>query len=115
MEDTIKTFQENSTNKILADKVIQLCCAKFDTNEKMVKSKSRKQLFVYTRHAAAYVIFNYSMGQFTLSEIGGYLGKRDHSTMIYAVNKCQERMNENPDYKEAIEDIIARLKTSENE
>ena len=42
--------------------------------------------------------------------IGEYFGGRDHSTVIYALNKITKRMNTDYKFKETIEDIIKNVK-----
>jgi chromosomal replication initiator protein len=41
----------------------------------------------------------------SLEEIGGYFGGRDHSTVLYGVQKIDKRSKEDP----AVQDLLSRL------
>ncbi len=55
-----------------------------------LKSKTRKQELVKTRHIAMYL--SQKMTKSTLSEIGSFYGGRDHSTVINAIKNIEDRL-----------------------
>jgi chromosomal replication initiator protein len=46
----------------------------------------------------------------SLEEIGGFFGGRDHSTVIYAVEKIAQRMAEDPRCKESVDSLLGKLR-----
>lgn len=52
-----------------------------------LKSKSRSKEITIARHIAMYMA--YYLAKATLAEIGNYFGKRDHTSVIHAVNKIK--------------------------
>jgi chromosomal replication initiator protein len=52
-----------------------------------LKSKTRSKEITIARHIAMYMA--YYLAKSTLAEIGNYFGKRDHTSVIHAVNKIK--------------------------
>ena len=89
------------------DLVIRLVCEKLKVNREDVLSRSRKADFVGARTIIFYILCKY--GDSTLKEIGRMFGK-DHSTIIYARDTCQDYMDINKKYKRKVDLIIDAIK-----
>lgn len=66
-------------------------------------SKKKKSTYSYPRHLAMYMARNFT--DLSFKEIGYIFGDRDHSTVIYAINKVEELMKENKDVNRDINNI----------
>ena len=45
----------------------------------------------------------------SLEEIGGWFGGRDHSTVLYAVDRIGARMQTEDDCRQSVEELLGRL------
>lgn len=59
---------------------------------KQLKSKSREMAFVKARQEAAYRM-NSELG-YSLKQIGNLLGKRDHTTILHAINRHKKNLTQ---------------------
>lgn len=44
-----------------------------------------------------------------MKAIGEEFGTRDHSTVVYALQKVEQRMNQDPSFKGLVQDIIKNI------
>ncbi len=72
-----------------------------------IQSKRRTQTISTARHVAMYLARNHTTH--SLQEIGGYMGGKDHASVLYAVRKVETRILEDPRFKELIQKMIADL------
>ncbi len=72
-------------------------------------SKSRKQHIMHARHTA--IFLSKELTNHSLSSIGEYFGKRDHSTVINSCKKFEELIGDKPDIHKQYEVILTRLST----
>lgn len=66
-------------------------------------SKKKKSIYSYPRHLGMYIVRNFT--DLSFKEIGYLFGDRDHSTVIYAINKIEKSMMENKDVNIDIDNI----------
>jgi len=76
-----------------------------ETND--LTSKGRRQELVGPRQIAMYLIRDLTAHSFP--EIGAFFGGRDHSTVLYAVKKITERIDDDADLSKAVADIRSML------
>lgn len=69
--------------------IINIMCNSFNVSHRDITSKSRIQYLTRIRHITAY--FLKQKTSLTLFEIGNLLGGRDHSTVIYSIDKVNNR------------------------
>ena len=89
-----------SKEKIGAKKLISLIEDVFDSS---VTANNRLQNTVFARKAAAYILKNHT--RLSLSEIAGFIGVKDHSTVIYNIKTAGDLMFTEDWYKEKIVEI----------
>ena len=75
----------------------------FNISTSDILSKKKKSLFSYPRHMAMYMARNYT--DLSFKEIGYLFGDRDHSTIIYAINKIEKSIKENKEVRKDINNI----------
>jgi chromosomal replication initiation ATPase DnaA len=71
--------------------IMQITANHFGTTVVMLKQKTRKQEIVEARQTAMALIKNNT--GLSLKTIGFLFGKRDHSTVIHALNAVQDRLD----------------------
>lgn len=82
--------------EVTVNKIIEHIAKQFGVREDEIKSESRSANVTVARQIAMYVIKEVTI--LTLKEIGSYFGK-NHSSVIYALDKAEEKMKEDPKTK----------------
>jgi chromosomal replication initiator protein len=72
-----------------------------------IRGKKRKAELVLARHISMYLI--HKLLKKTLEEIGEYFDKRDHSTVIHAIDKMRKRIKEEGSFSQLIYEIESTL------
>lgn len=72
-----------------------------------LKSKTRAKDITIARHIAMYMA--YYMAKATLAEIGNFFGKRDHTSVIHAVNKIKAMHKSDPVLSKTLYEIECML------
>lgn len=72
-----------------------------------LKSKTRSKEITIARHIAMYMA--YYMAKATLAEIGNYFGKRDHTSVIHAVNKIKSLQKTDQNISKSLYEIECTL------
>jgi chromosomal replication initiator protein len=75
-----------------------------------IRSSKHSAQVSRARQMAMYIIRNVT--QMSMAAIGEEFGGRDHSTVVYAVNKIEKTMTTNHHLKNTVEDIIKNVKSS---
>jgi chromosomal replication initiator protein len=75
-----------------------------------IRSKKRSAPISQARQVAEYVMR--TITQLPMQTIGDEFGARDHSTIVYAVQKVEERMELDSAFRNMVNDIIKNI--SEN-
>jgi len=72
------------------DKILALVCSHYELDVEEVKSASRKRPVSEARQIAMYLTRAHT--KFSLNDIGRRIGKRDHTTVLYACNEVENQM-----------------------
>lgn len=75
-----------------------------------MKSKKRTQNIAFPRQIAMYL--SREITDLSLPQIGEKFGGRDHTTVIHAHNKIQEKYDEDNDFTNVIDKLTEKIKTS---
>jgi chromosomal replication initiator protein len=87
--------------------ILNLVTAHFDVKLSELQSKKRTNAIAYPRQIAMYLARQIT--RHSLEEIGGFFGGRDHSTVIYAVEKVGQLMAEDAEARAIVEGFLVRL------
>jgi chromosomal replication initiator protein len=87
--------------------ILALVTQHFDVKLSELQSKRRTNAVVLPRQVAMYLARRIT--RHSLEEIGGYFGGRDHSTVLYAVDKVGLLVQEDPALREVVDGFLARL------
>ncbi|HOT43329.1 MAG TPA: chromosomal replication initiator protein DnaA [Spirochaetota bacterium] len=102
-------FDVDSNKMVSIGDIINKVSEKFDVSQEDLKSKSRHSRIIQPRFIGMYLARD--LAGMTTTDIGKEFGDRDHSTVINACNKIMEDMNNDPEFKELINDLIIELKS----
>lgn len=75
------------------EEIVKAVCHHFSLNPDVLRSPSRTKETVLARQVAAYLLRN--LGQTSLSKIGDLLGGRDHTTVLYGIEKIEKELTQN--------------------
>jgi len=89
---------------ISIEKIFALTKYMFGIGEMDLKSRKNDKKTNYARQFAAYLLIEKS--NFSTSQAGKLLGNRNHSTIIYSVNKIKKELSKNVQLKAEIEKSI---------
>ncbi|MEX2502958.1 MAG: chromosomal replication initiator protein DnaA [Trueperaceae bacterium] len=96
-----------SETSLTMPEILRVTAKRFGVEPDDVLSKGRRQELVVPRMVAMYLIRE--MTSHSFPEIGQFFGGRDHSTVMYAVHKIQERIEDEPTLAKAVSDVRGQL------
>jgi chromosomal replication initiator protein len=101
-------FSDNRSNTTLSIDSINKCvCQYFKINSAELNSKSRARKYSEPRQIAMYLCRKYAKR--TFPEIAAAFGGKDHTTVMYAINKIEREIHTSPTLKKYVEDIQQML------
>lgn len=103
MRDVLKT----NSSKITIDDIVRVTTKKFNVKLSDLQSKKRNQSITLPRQICMYVAKKHT--PLSLQEIGGYFGGRDHTTVIYAIDKITKAMKNNEQLYQNVSDVMIKL------
>ena len=107
IEATSNLLKENG-KVITAENVIKSVCNYFNIKIADIKSNKKLKEFVEPRQIAMYLIRTYT--ELSFPEIGDKFGGKDHSSIIYAVNKVKKNLKNNEGLEKTLNNIIKIIK-----
>lgn len=113
IEDVEAFFSEknkNTTTKITPADVIRAVCSFYHVKQSHLKGIKRKQSLVLPRQVAMYLLRKQL--QMKLEEVAFHLKRKDHTTVIHAVEKIEGLIMKNPNLKQDIINITQNLFSS---
>ena len=102
-------FDEESSRKVTLNDILNKVSEMYNISIEDIISKSRQSKIVMPRFVAMYL--TRKLTDMTVSDIGKQFGDRDHSTVLNAINKVEQEITKDADFKEHIDGIIAELKS----
>ena len=90
--------------------IVSLVTECFNVKVSELQSKRRTNSITFPRQIAMYIARQVT--RHSLEEIGGFFGGRDHSTVIYAVEKIAQLMTEDPTCRERVDTLIEKLRST---
>jgi chromosomal replication initiator protein len=110
--DTARRYLREHTDEdpspLDAADIIEQVADYFRLSEDDLLSRSRKQKVAKARQIAMYLCRELTEDSY--AHIGTRFGGRDHSTVIHAYRKIEEKVEENPDLQEDVSTLQSRLR-----
>ena len=92
---------------ITVERIINEVARTMNVTAEDIRSTKRSSPISQARQVAAYVVR--SITGLPMKAIGEEFGTRDHSTIVYAVQKVEARMQKDPSFKGMVNDIIKNI------
>ncbi|MCL2109829.1 MAG: chromosomal replication initiator protein DnaA [Oscillospiraceae bacterium] len=92
---------------VTVEKIINEVAGIYNVTNDEIRSQSRSAQISTARQVAIYVI--HRITGLSYSAIGKEFGGRDHSTIVYAINKVKAVLKRDSNYRDTIEDIIRNM------
>jgi chromosomal replication initiator protein len=94
--------------RVTSDLVVSVAAEYFDVSAEEICSASRSRPLVTARQTAMYLCRE--LTDLSLPKIGERFGGRDHSTVIFAVNKIRQQMQERESSFEQVRELTTRIR-----
>ena len=108
-EQVLKDIISPNEKKIITpETIINMVAEQFDITPADIVGNKRSSKIVYPRQIAMYLCR--TMLDIPLTQVGTYIGNRDHTTVIHGINKIQDEL----ETSEQTQKIIATLKKKLN-
>jgi chromosomal replication initiator protein len=103
-KEVLKNFIKSEEATITIDSIQKKVSSYFDLKPKDLRSKRRLKQFVVPRQIGMYLARKLTHS--SLIEIGEKFGGKDHSTVIHSIKKIEEKINNDPNTKGVVADLI---------
>lgn len=95
---------------ITVERIITEVARTMQVTPEDIRSNKKSAAISSARQVAEYVVRHIT--SLPMKEIGTEFGGRDHSSIVYAIQKVEERMASNPSFKGLVNDIIKNISDS---
>ncbi len=106
LKDIIDKDQKNT--EVSTAKIQKIVADYYHVQIDDLKSKKRHKKIVFPRHLAMYL--TRKLTDKSTTSIGNEFGGRDHTTVMYACNVIQDKINEDPYFQNILDKIIEKIK-----
>ncbi|MCM8781989.1 MAG: chromosomal replication initiator protein DnaA [Candidatus Omnitrophica bacterium] len=107
-KEVLKDMILEGEKKVTIDLIQKKVSEYFDIKLSDMKSKKRNKTVAYPRQIAMYL--SRRLTDYSLPEIGGFFGGRDHATVIHAYEKIDNELKVRSGLKDLIDKIIHSIK-----
>ena len=98
---------DNQPVTVTVDRIISEVARSMMVKPEDIRSQKRSAPISQARQVAEYVMRNVT--GLPMQSIGDEFGARDHSTIVYAIRKVEERMEKDSVFKNTVNDIIKNI------
>jgi len=103
LKDLIKIEEKEPT----PEEIIKTVARFFNVRATDIKGKKKNSSIVLPRQIAMFIMRKKT--KLSLPEIGEYFGGKDHSTVIYSINKIESLLKEEKKVQEGVEFLLKKL------
>jgi chromosomal replication initiator protein len=101
-------FADRRQSNISIEIIQRVTAEEFHLFPNDLKGKKRTQSIVYPRQLAMYIVRE--LTEYTTTEIGQAFGGRDHTTVMHACQKMEDRIRSDPSMESTIQSLIRAIK-----
>ena len=106
-EDVLKNLTRPDTGETTVGTIQKVVSSHFNIKISDIKSNRKQKKVVLPRQICMYLARR--LTKLSFPEIGSHFGGKDHSTIIYAVNKIKKQINKDKTIKNTVDNIINQL------
>ncbi len=103
-------LNDNQPVPVTVERIIAEVARTCSVTPQDIRSTKRAAQISSARQSAVYIVRDIT--QMPMAAIGLEFGGRDHSTIVYAIQQVEAKMQSNPKYRAMIEDIIKNIRDS---
>ena len=107
-QNVLRGMLSSGAKSISIDLIQKKVAGFFGIDESEMKTKKRSRAVSYPRQVAMFL--SRELTKFSLPDIGGFFGGRDHSTVLHACDKISREMKESDHTKGVIEKLTGMIK-----
>jgi chromosomal replication initiator protein len=100
-------FKDKSDILPSSDVIIREVCKFYGIEENALRGQSRVKDTAVARQVAMYLIR--AQTNLSLNDVGREFGNRDHTTVLHAIKRVEERMKDDADLREIVKDIKSNI------
>jgi len=104
LKDMVLEDEVNVTVELIQKRVVEY----FNIRLSDIKGKKRNRTIVYPRQVAMYLARD--LTDYSLPEIGGFFGGRDHTTVLHACDKLSRELKKNKNTKDLLGRLVVMIK-----
>lgn len=108
-KEILKNIITENSKEVTIDKIQKIVAEHYQLKVADIKSQKRLKNIVLPRQIAMYISRN--MTSLSYPEIGEKFGGKDHSTIIHAIKKIQEKMSNDMGLKLTVEKLMEKMST----
>lgn len=109
-QEALKDYIGADAQRIITiPRIIDIVCERYNIRTEDIRSKKKPKEIAYPRQIAMYLCRK--LTDEPLSNIGSYLGGRDHTTVMHACNKIEDDLkgNQGDELRRSLEDMKRRI------
>ncbi len=107
-QEAIGNLGKACAKPIRVDDILERICAHFGSTVANLQSKRRTHSIVFPRQVAMFLARR--LTDLSLGEIGGFFGGRDHSTVLYALERIESRRRVDGDFSVLLTDLEGQIR-----
>ena len=107
-KEALRDLLKAQARPISIDLIQEAVTTRFNLKLSDMKARKRTDAVAYPRQIAMYL--SRELTPASLPEIGNAFGGRDHTTVIHAINKIEQKMKQDTDLAATIESLIQQVK-----
>ncbi len=90
--------------------ILRVVTEHFGVKQSDLQSRKRTNAIAFPRQVGMYLARKVT--RLSLEEIGGFFGGRDHSTVLYGVQKIEKLVSEDPSIRDLAAELVGKLRQS---
>jgi len=108
VKDVLQEVEVKRGLDITVDKIQRIVADYFSVGANTMRIKKRTRLLAFPRQIAMYLARELTKSP--LTEIGGFFGGRDHTTVLHACNKIESAMVNNTQLTQIVDNLIKQIR-----
>ena len=110
VKEVVKNLLKNVQDRSLSiEEITKTVSATFNIKLSDLKSQKKNKNLILPRQITMYLARK--LTNRSLPDIGSKIGGRDHSTVIYSINKVKDALDKDPSVRRVVEEIEDKLRT----
>ena len=108
VQEILGKMVKNGMSELTVDKIQDIVCQYYHIAPDVLLSKSRKREIVQARQLTMYFCKNYTNA--SLTTIGRQIGRKDHTTVLYACRAIADLMATDRTFRGQVEELQQKLR-----